>query len=489
MQLKSSSYALSTETFRPRLAPLMCVLVGLCTGAVAVLSAERIGLWSVPLFAFLVLAISWLVREPFRLFLWYLVTVPFVSPYVNLEMPVGVPDISYDRVILLMIFVVIFIDCIFYGMELPKVSSFFLAVFVITLLGQARLFAFGSMADDEASRIVSVFVPFAVYWLTKCLVVSRSKLQSLLTCLIVAALLICLSGLVEQVLNLEYSLFARGEDLQPLPRSLDAPGGRAAGVMTNPAAYGATVGMGMLVCIGCYFYTLHCMKRLLLGASIAFLFYGVLACYTRGAWLAVLASLVVAQFYLKGLRRPLLLLSVCCILAVGFFYGDLQSHEVVQERVLETDNVVGRYERTVFGANKFLAKPIFGWGPGGYNELIKNSRQYGFGGFSSSHNALMTMCVDGGLVYVLTVFALFLFWIKRAHAVAKEPPPTSLERHAVVAFASFIVIWIFSAMTVEMRYFSYLNSLLFMAGAVIERMTEISGPEPNVSQRENWVEG
>jgi hypothetical protein len=469
----------------------MCVLAGLCIGATTIISVEDVGLWAIPVFAFLVIVGPWLVREPFRLFLWFVVTAPLLSFYVLVRMPVGIPDIIYDRIILLILFAIVLTKAIFFDTPLPKLSFFVIAYLAVTVLGQLRLFVLGGMAEGETSRIIGVLVPLAVYWLTKYFLVSQSRLRWLLASLVASTLFICWTGLIEQVLNVEYSIFAYSSDFTPRPRYLDVPGGRAAGVMTSPGVYGATLGMGLLVGLVGFLQTNRGPIRLLLGAIIVLLAYGVFASYTRGAWVAVLAGLLFAQFYVKNLRKPLLLMTACCIVAAGFLYNDLRKNDVVQERVMESDNVVGRYERIVFGWNCFLEKPIFGWGSGGYNSLIANSREYGVGGFSSSHNSLMTMFVDGGLVQAVSFFALLLFWLNRAHAVARSIPLTSLERYAAIAFAGFVVIWVFLAMSSELRYFSYFNALLWMAGGVIERLAKVFLDDEETADGESarWNEG
>jgi len=477
MDLKSSSLALNTETFRPRLVHIWCVLAGLCLGAAAVISSEQFGLLAIPVVAFLVLVGPWLVREPFRLFLWLIVTWPLLTFYVHMDLPAGIPDILYERVILLLLFAIVLIQAFFFHLALPKVSAFVKVVLLVTLLGQLRIFVFGGMADFETSHIVGVLMPFAVYWLTKCFLVSQSRLRWLLASLIAATLLICLTGLVEQFLNAEVSFFSYGAIYEPVRRMMDVPGGRASGLMLNPAVFGAAVGLGILACI--YFVTQTDDRpiRVLLVALIALLAYGVFASYTRGAWLAVFASLLFALYYMKSLRKPALLMAACfSVVAFGFLYRDMQINEILQSRIFETDNVAGRYNRIVFGWKCFLEKPILGWGSGGYNALIAGSREHGIGGFSASHNSFMNMLVDGGLVHVVSILALLLYWLSRAHTFAMRAPQTSMERCAVVAFASFIVIWSFTAMTIELRYFAYFNSLLWIAGADIEKLATNSTP-------------
>ena len=50
--------------------------------------------------AFLIL--PWLVIDPFRLFIWLIVTWPVLTLYARIPLPAGIPDITYERILVLL---------------------------------------------------------------------------------------------------------------------------------------------------------------------------------------------------------------------------------------------------------------------------------------------------------------------------------------------------------------------------------------------------
>lgn len=310
-----------------------------------------------------------------------------------------------------------------------------------------------------------------MYFLTKKLVVSRQRLVWLLGAFIVAALIVCLTGLYERVLDLSESAFPISpHDEAGSTRYLGVPGGRASGVVGSPAVYGGVLGLGLLTSLCCLVHARKTPTKLLLGGVALLLAYGVLVSYTRSAWISVSIAMLFAPFYFKGLWKVTMPVAVIAAFVIAFTWDGLQQNEIVQNRVTESDNVTGRIERFTWSWERFLERPVLGRGSGALNELMR--REFPVGGFATSHNTYMTMLVDNGVLAFACFWAVVLGWMAKAIFVLRSKPHDQFEQSAVAAMVGFLAIWLLCGMSLELSYFTYYTTLFWTAGAIIERLNE-----------------
>ncbi len=149
--------------------------------------------------------------HPFRLFVWLIVTWPILTLVVRIPLPAGIPDISYDRVLVLLLLPMIILEALLSKKRLMKATplDILIIVYVVAQLS-SRVFvlSFGGMGRPDLNGLVdSILVPVVLYWIAKNLLVSRAHLKWFLCALVIASLLICLTGLYEQAVGGEETLF------------------------------------------------------------------------------------------------------------------------------------------------------------------------------------------------------------------------------------------------------------------------------------------
>jgi len=319
-----------------------------------------------------------------------------------------------------------------------------------------------------------------MYWITKNLLVSRWRLKWVLYAVILASVIVCFSGLVEQAIGSEKRLFAvpleLGGSTEAQRRWLDVPGGRAAGVLGNPAIYGAVLGMGTLASLCCMVHAERKRTQVALVATILVLSYGVFVSYTRSAWISVVVTLFVAQFFIKDLWRKTLPIFLVGLLLLILAWGNLADNSLVKSRVLNPSNVTLRFGLAQLAWDRFLERPLFGWGFGALN--IFSLGRFG----TTSHNTILTFLVDGGLVVLLSFSALAVYTLLRAVRVFGMTEKNSLERSVLVAMAGCILIFLMSGLVLELRYFGYFNALFWICAGVIDRLGAGHGSEGRTSE-------
>ena len=157
------------------------------------------------------LVLAWLVQDSFRLFIWLIVTWPILTLFVRIPLPAGIPDLSYDRALVLLLLCVILLEALLSKRRLMNVTplDILALVYVIAQLS-SRLFVlwFGGMGIPDPNGLLDiVLVPVLIHWMAKNLLVSREHLRWFLYALGIATMFICLSGLVEQAIGSEQRLF------------------------------------------------------------------------------------------------------------------------------------------------------------------------------------------------------------------------------------------------------------------------------------------
>jgi hypothetical protein len=442
-------------------------------GAIGAILLLKLGMLALGVVIALI-ALPWFVREPFRLYVWLIVTWPVLGLYIQVPLPAGMPDLNYERVVVLGIVALVMIPALVFRRKVPPLGpwvSLYMGAQIV-VYGLAGLSG-GAGSSNLVIFINSLLVPLAMYWLTKSFITSKERLQWLLGALIFASVIICVSGLYERALDLKKSPFPVETGTASGERYLEQgiAGGRAAGVTGNPAIYGAILGIGVLASLCCYGHARQGYAKLGWAAVTILLVYGVFVSFTRSAWLAFLAAILIAQFLIRDLwqwtTRLLLLGIIVGTLLLYFALGDqLANNEVVQGRILEAQNVTGRLDRAVLAWEHFLERPFFGWGAGALNAFTK--QRFPKSGFDSSHNTYLTILVDSGLFMLGCFLALPGFWLSQAVQVLRWSQRQSFERSVIGVMLGSLVIFLLSGLALELKYFGYFNSLFWIAGATIE---------------------
>ncbi len=458
----------------------ICVLAGVCCGAVVTALPPQFGLWLAPGSVFLFLLFAWLCRDPFRVLLYVIMTWPFVWP-ARLRLPAGIPDVAYERVLVLLAVALVVLPAVVHHRRLPRMGIMACIYVVSMMIILARSLWFGGLVRPEFGNVINfAILPPTIYWLTKNLVVSERHLRWLLAIIVVTASAICCTGIYERVLDLEQSPFnVTPHNEAGDTRYLGVPGGRAAGVLGNPGVFGAVMGFGVLCGLCQVVHSApHSRTKHLFIAATALTLYGVLICYTRSAWVSVVFALFAVQFCIKDIWKKTLPAFFVGFLLLAVLGALLADHDIIQNRVLEKDNAVGRVDRAFWCWQQFLHKPVMGWGLDSTNYLMP--RMFSTVGFETSHNTFFSLMVDGGLLLSLSFVGLLLLWLTRAWSVLRTRPRDCFQRSVAAAMAGFIMIYAMSGMAMELRYYGFFNSLVWIAGATIE-VIWASSPSPPIA--------
>lgn len=456
---------------RPRIIDFTSLLLSILVGIILAALTLRLGLFALPVVVFVLIVFPWLIQNPFKLYIWLIISWPTLALFVRVPLPAGIPDISYDRVLVLILMCVVVIEALLLRRHLLKTTILDLLILLYLaaqLSSRLVVLWFGGEGSPDLNGLLdTLLIPVGMYWITKNLLVSRSNIQWFLYALVIACLLICLTGLYEQAVGkrvFKSSISLGGTEERYIWQ--DVPGGRAAGAMGNPAVYGATLGIGILAGIGCLPHVDKKFPRVVLLASIGLLLYGVFASYTRSAWVSVFIVLFAVQFFINGLWKTTMPLFILGLLLLLLFWRELPGISIIENRALYANSLPVRFELINLGWDRFLERPIFGWGSGALN--IFGIRQLG----NTSHNIYLTFLVDGGVVLFLSFCIVVGYLLFRVIRVYGMIPKGGLERDALVSMTGSIFVFLLSGLALELRYFGYFNALFWICIGGIDSLGE-----------------
>jgi len=434
---------------------LFIIGLSLLLGLILALLPILLGPITLPIVFFVFIVLPWLLQDAFRLFIWLIVTWPLLDIFVRVELPAGVPDITYARVMVLLLVCIIILELLMRRRHLLKITTLdFLALIYIVTQTSSRLFVlwFGGVGSFDLNGLLDiVLIPISMYWIIKNLLSSQANIKWFLYGIVIVSLFICFTGLYEQVVGAEYNLFTG------MTRWMDVPGGRAAGVLDNPAIFGATLGMGILASMVCLNHAKGTFLRITYMIVIAILYYGVFASYTRSAWLSVFMVLFTAQFFIGNLWKkilPILVVGLLVLIPVG--------GTILLERVFFEDSITTRVNIYQVAWEHFLEKPIFGWGYGAIDTF--GIEQVGY----SSHDIYLSFLVDGGVIMLISFLAIAIYLLVSAMSVYSLTEKNSINRNSLVVVTGFILIFLMSGLVLELRFFGYFNVLFWISAGVIE---------------------
>ena len=476
MRINTNILSSRLETIWPRRKTLALITLPFLLGALLALSIIKFGLITLPVVLTLLIALPWFVKAPYRLFIWLVITWPILTLYIRVPLPAGIPDLTYERVLILLLLGIVVVEAALFKRQLMKVTPLDILVmcYVIAQMS-SRLFVlwFGGLGEPDLDGFVNiVLIPVALYWLVKNLLVTKQQLFWFLNAFVIGCLLICFTGLYEQAVGQKLFFVSASLGGTELPYEWqDIVGMRASGALINPAIYGATLGMGILTGFACLPYIKRKLLQVTFVAISLILIFGVFASYTRSAWVSVFSVLFIAQFLINKMWHKTLPIIGLAIPLLALLWSLIPQSSAILSRAMTIDTINTRFNLIILGWEKFLEKPILGWGSGALHNFGLTYLRL------NSHNTYLTLLVDGGFFLFLSFLAVVVYVIIRAYYIFKLSAKSSFERSALVAAIGCTLIFLLSGLALELRIFSYFNALLWIFIGIIDHLGEIIGQE------------
>lgn len=323
---------------------------------------------------------------------------------------------------------------------------------------------FGAGNGTPTQIYAVVGLPVAVYYFCAFGPLGRDILPR------VAAVLL-LSGCASSA----WVLISRATGLDSSSYQLDvaASASRAAGTFGNPAVLGVFLGVVIAVAVAILAWggPAHLRRPSVLTLVLAVP--ALLLTLTRGP----LIGAGVVTFLLLMLRartRWLTVLGIAVALTVLFAtWGEISSTHLYKTRFSNGSNIHERVVLDQISVKLAEKKPVLGWGYGSFDQ-VKSSVSFNPGSETrdqilayTSHNSFFTVLVETGLVGLAL---LVLPWIVLARRSLRAAGRRTPQRWALVALLGVLGVWIVGAGTFDVRFFSLVSALPFLAAGLMRRL-------------------
>lgn len=393
--------------------------------------------------------------------------------WVGLVSMPGLPDFSFDRLLLVWIILMFLLRAIIERRRLegPYIADALLFCHTVYVLVQ--LLVVGSIHFHV--WVLSNLAPFFGFLYGKYICTEERTVRNLIAFFAALTVYYYVTSIAEQ---LRWDWLIWPKEILDLDWGF-APQGRSRGPLLHPPAFGQTLGMFALV----YFFLLARPGRLVwkgfLGLSFVATLIGLLFTYTRGPWLATTVSMGVLGALRPNFRRLLGGFAVVAVLAGAVGVLQKGQSEFLQERMENTDTIENRLAFLASATRMIQDHPLFGIGffryveeRDKYNEtsyipfygVVR--RHYGEG--MVPHDIYLgRMCEEGGVSLGL----MLAFYGVVAAAFWRQwrgnPQGAWFNRDTLALFAAMMVNYLIGGMIIDYRYFDLLNVIFFLLAGIL----------------------
>jgi O-antigen ligase len=325
----------------------------------------------------------------------------------------------------------------------------------------------GTLISSVTPHITSIYQTTAigifVYWFIVFGQATSRLIERVARVLIGSAIVVSVMTIVEHVTN--WNLWHDNAWHQ-------ATDNRAVATLANPAVLGTFLGIGIAFALAILAWdgprSLRTPSIILLVVAFPALFFTL----TRGPMVAV--ALVVLFLVFTGWRAAwpgfMVLLIVTAFLVAS--WGRISSSPVYRSRFMNQANPVQRIALQDVSIKLAEQKPLLGWGFGSFDQA---KRDLGVTGSdptlatvanATSHDTFLTTLVELGPPGLLLFLAT---WIVVAWRSVKRVRYAGADRWLFAAALGALGVYVVSAGTLDMRFFSFVPMLAWLAAGLARR--------------------
>ena len=338
-----------------------------------------------------------IVIDPLKGMVLWLATQPLLRRYLNFSLGEGIPDLSFSRLCLALITVLLLARTATRRRELQPITKFDALVFLFMI----AMMQAGSRGLNGMRSMQDVFdlywIPALTYFAIKNLVTSRRAVHLVLWAVLIVAVYSAIYAFYEsttgQVLfvSKEFERYFYGDS----------------GLRVLRGIWGSNVGFGrvfnMAIPILFYFYLKapSPSRKMLFTVLLALVFGGMYITYKRTAWIAMVAVLFVMQLFYPQFRRLFILILIVVSIASALNWDRISTSTVYTDRVnsqksTQEDRTSGWEHALEF----WRRSPLLGHGYQQYRNLARSARYKDQAVESEYFEILVSSGLSGFLPYI-----------------------------------------------------------------------------------------
>ncbi len=419
------------------------------------------------------------------------------------------PDIFADRIVWVLIVLIFLFDVAFKKTrQLLPITGTEVVMVVFSLFSTISMFSSAYITNEDVK--FNFFangygIPFTIYFLSKNIVDDEEKIKKVFISFAVVGLYLGLTGIFE-ILKIDQLVFP-GYIVNPM---IGLHYGRARGPFLISTVNGAVIGMIIFMSIHLLFNEKGRWKRYFLIITLLCMFVTLVLTYTRACWIAFFIAILIVSIFIPHVRKIFLLICAASVILVSYVFY-LHPHfkmaeseqqliskkapttELFINRLLNTSTIEGRIDLYKLNSKLFLKSPIWGNGYGAYGNVKEEFEQKTHTKISKykfiqkgakSHDTIVGILVDLGLLGLGLLMYIFFYFFKAIFRLYNKLPQDGfLGKDLAVMFLGMIIVFIINVQTVEIRFFLFVNSMLFsIAGIAVGLYQRVSQGEKRLSR-------
>jgi O-antigen ligase len=459
--------------FKPSGAALPSIAAGLIASVCVLFQ------WWLPLAAVLfgVPMALFLVSEPFKALIMWLLLAPAVGSYIKLPLPVGIPDITFDRLVVGCILLALTLRVMFRGGRFLPAGQTEKAMLVFVVIGLLSLVFRGLEKGSEFLIFIDEYaVPFLLFVAAKNLFQSHEQVQQFVRVLFLVGVYLGLYG-VYQFLAHGSIIAAHDYDPETLGHLLE---GRAVGPFLNGAVYGTLLTFAFVWTL--YLVPLERWRRAQLVIVIGLVLFGIgmFLSLTRAVWVGFLLALFVVQLFDRKWRKPFALCLAGLVFLSSIAWLKRSDTSLVHARLVSEDTIQQRVVSYKLALLMILAKPVFGYGSGdtpfaigraAFLARIQSDWLELGAEIGPPHNQYLYTLVQYGLIGFIAFGAIFLAIVRSGVALMRTVSNhDSAQRQFVILFWGMLTAYLVQGLFADVVSFPLVNSLLFLFAGILESL-------------------
>ena len=331
---------------------------------------------------------------------------------------------------------------------------------LLAAIGIGQSITYGSNFGSDLQNFLDFYlVPFMVYFAARDLVVDRRSLNRVLWAVFIIGAYCAIYGVYTQLTG--NVLFVDAEKLISQMTQYTADLRVMRGLLDSPYAFGLLFNLAIPVSLYLMFKAPSKTRKILCAAVLAVLMLALFLTYKRTAWVALLGSFAVIQFFYPQFRRLFYVVLLVSVLVFASNQEEINSSAVVTERLnYKVDTLNGRTRRWEVAIQLWQERPIAGQG---YNQFAKVSTE--FAAIESHYlNILVSAGLLGFLPYVLMLFSILWTSVRQYWRTTQG---ATVPRELIVIFWGIFAAYLISLYTVVMNNHFTHNLFFLLVGAIV----------------------
>jgi hypothetical protein len=458
-----------------RLTPLVrTILLGLMVALSVYLGAvmdvtilvAALGLLNVAIVVFLLLR-----RDIVWGFLFYLTAVIFFQHEFWIRLP-GFPDLYPARIVAMLLYLIFLAQILMALREVPRFGAIEKAMIAFLVMLFISVVTSGQ-APRWQMLMRGYLLPFMFFYFARAAIKQKHQVQILVGYLVLIGIYMGVMGVFEKLkwYELVFPKFIVDPNLGD--RGLARLGFRVRGIFIQPAVLGTVMIMGFFPSMlflsrlkGMFPRILQLVLVLVTPATLVFTM-------TRSVYLGFVGALFTGVIWSRRLRTMCTGLVLAGMVVVFLNWDNLSTADREKGGLATINTVHHRIELLYETAEVFADNPLFGCGFMNFPEVALQYRRPrhvpffgyidpGVGGKAVQHNMLATIFAEQGLSGFIPYLLIYFFiWRTSLKAYRRLPHEGLLSRDWIVCLWCAMVGYFLNAMFFEMRYFEYVNVLMF----------------------------